>query len=74
MRLPTPRRLRNRTALEAIAHEFRGARGSDRDEILAAQRALRRAEKSYDRAIARAQRDIAIARAPAPIASAACAK
>jgi Bacterial PH domain len=69
MRLPTPRRLRNRRALEAMAHEFREARGSDRDEILAAQRALRRAEKFYDRAIARAERDVAIARAPAPIAA-----
>jgi hypothetical protein len=69
MRLPTPRRLRNRGALEAMAREFRGARGSDRDEILAAQGALRRAEKFYDRAIARAQRDVAIARAPEPIAA-----
>jgi hypothetical protein len=69
MRLPTPRRLRTRRALEAMAHEFREARGSDRDEILAAQRALRRAEKFYDRAIARAQRDLALARAPEPIAA-----
>jgi hypothetical protein len=69
MRLPTPRRLRNRSALEAMAHEFRGARGSDRDEILAARQALRRAEKFYDRAIARAQRDLAIARTPEPIAA-----
>jgi Bacterial PH domain len=69
MRLPTPRRLGNRSALDAMAHEFRGARGSDRDEILAARQALRRAEKFYDRAIARAQRDLAIARAPEPIAA-----
>jgi hypothetical protein len=69
MRLPIPRRLRNRNALEAIAHEFREARGSDRDEILAAQRALRRAERFFDRAITRAQRDVAIARAPEPIAA-----
>ena len=69
MKLPSPRRLRNSSALEAVAREFRRARGSDRDEILAAQRALRRAEKFYDRAVARAQRDVAIARAPEPIAA-----
>jgi hypothetical protein len=69
MKLPTPRRLRNRNALETVAHEFRRARGSDRDEILAAQRALRRAEKIYDRAVARAKRDVASARAPEPIAA-----
>jgi hypothetical protein len=69
MKLPSPRRLRNRSALEAVAHEVRRARGDDRDEIVAAQRALRRAEKFYDRAVARAERDVAIARAPEPIAA-----
>jgi Bacterial PH domain len=69
MKLPAPRRLRNRSALETVAHEFRRAHGSDRDEILAAQRALRRAEKFYDRAVVRAERDVAIARAPEPIAA-----
>ena len=69
MKLPTPRRLRNRNALEAVAHEVRRAGVSDRDEILAARRALRRAERFYDRAVARAERDVAIARAPEPIAA-----
>lgn len=69
MKLPAPRRLRHRSALEAAAHEVRGARGSDRDELLAARRALRRAEQSYDRAVARAERDVVVARAPEPIAA-----
>lgn len=69
MKLPTPRRLRNRNALEAVAHEVRQAGVSDRDEILAARRALRRAERFYDRAVARAERDVATARAPEPIAA-----
>jgi hypothetical protein len=69
MKLPTASRLRKRKTLEAAAREFRGARGTERDEILDAQRALRRAEKFYDRAVARAQRDLATARAPRPIAA-----
>jgi hypothetical protein len=69
MKLPTPRRLRNNSALEAVAHEFRQAGASDRDEILAARRALRRAQRFSDRAVARAERDVAIARAPEPIAA-----
>jgi hypothetical protein len=69
MKLPVPRRRRNRSALETVAHEFRRARGTDRDEILAAQRALRRAERFHDRAVARAERDVAMARAPEPIAA-----
>ena len=55
---------RKRRALETAARELRAAQGSDRDEILAARRALRQAEKFYDRAVARAQRDLNIARAP----------
>jgi hypothetical protein len=60
---------RKRRALETAARELRAAQGSDRDEILAARRALRQAEKFYDRAVARAQRDLNIARAPSPIAA-----
>jgi hypothetical protein len=60
---------RKRRALEVAAREFRTAPGSDRDEILAARRALRQAEKFYDRAVARAERDLHIARAPSPIAA-----
>jgi hypothetical protein len=67
MKLPAPRRLRNRRALQAAAREVRRASGSDGDEILAARRALRRAEKFHDRAVARAERDVALARAPEPI-------
>jgi hypothetical protein len=69
MKLPSPRRRRNTSALEAAAHEVRRTGGSDRDAILAAQRALRRAEKLYDRAVARAQREVTTARAPEPIAA-----
>ena len=36
---------RKRRALETAARELRAAQGSDRDEILAARRALRQAEK-----------------------------
>ena len=60
---------RKRRALETAAPGLRAAQTSDRDEILAAQRALRQAEKFYDRAVARAQRDLNIARAPSPIAA-----
>ena len=60
---------RKRRALETAARELRAAQGSDRDEILAARRALRQAEKFYDRAVARARRDLDIARAPSPIAA-----
>ena len=60
---------RKRRALETAARELRAAQGNDRDEILAARRALRQAEKFYDRAVARAQRDLNIARAPSPIAA-----
>ena len=60
---------RKRRALETAARELRAAPGSDRDEILAARRALRQAEKFYDRAVARAERDLNIARAPSPIAA-----
>jgi hypothetical protein len=54
-------------ALETVATELRGARGSDRDEILAARRALWKAEKEHDHAVARAERDVARARAPSPL-------
>jgi hypothetical protein len=60
-------RPRAHAALETAASEFRGARGTDRDEILAARRALWRAEKEHDRAVARAERDVARARAPSPL-------
>jgi hypothetical protein len=60
---------RQRRALEMAARELRAAQGNDRDEILAARRALRQAEKFYDRTVARAQRDLNIARAPIPIAA-----
>jgi hypothetical protein len=60
---------RKRRALETAAPGFRAAQGNDRDEILAARRALRQAEKFYDRTVARAQRDLNIARAPSPIAA-----
>jgi hypothetical protein len=60
---------RKQGALETAAPGLRAAQTSDRDEILAAQRALRQAEKFYDRAVARAQRDLNIARAPSPIAA-----
>ncbi|MEA2405204.1 MAG: Bacterial domain [Thermoleophilaceae bacterium] len=54
-------RLRKRKTLEAAARSFRDAQGAEHDEILAAQRALRRAEHQHDRAVARAERDLAIA-------------
>jgi hypothetical protein len=60
---------RKRRALETAAREVRVAQGSDRDEILAARRALRQAEKFYDRAVARAEHDLNIVRAPTPIAA-----
>jgi hypothetical protein len=63
------RRLRKRKALETAADELRDARGTDRDEIVAARRALWRAEKFHDRAVARAERDFALARAPTPLAA-----
>jgi hypothetical protein len=66
---PSAASRRKRTALETAARERREAQGSDRDEILAARRALRQAEKFYDRAVARAERDLNIARAPSPIAA-----
>jgi hypothetical protein len=62
-------RVRKRMTLEGAAREFREAQGSDRDEILAARRALRRAERTHDLAVERAERDVAIARAPSPIAA-----
>jgi Bacterial PH domain len=64
---PSAASRRKRRALETAARELRAAQGSDRDEILAARRALRQAEKFYDRAVARAQRDLNLARAPSPI-------
>jgi hypothetical protein len=62
-------RLRRREALEVAARELRAAQGTDRDEILAARRALQQAERVHDRAIDRAQHDAAVARAPNPIAA-----
>lgn len=62
-------RLGKRLTLDAAAREFRAAQGTDRDEMLAARRALRRAERTYDLAVDRAERDVAIARAPTPIAA-----
>jgi hypothetical protein len=62
-------RLRKRKTLEAAAREFREAQGTDRDEMLAARRALRQAERVHDRAVDRAANDVAIARAPTPIAA-----
>jgi Bacterial PH domain len=62
-------RLRKRTTLEAAAREFRAAQGTDRDEILAARRALRQAERTHDLAVDRAERDVALARAPNVIAA-----
>lgn len=61
--------LRKRKTLDAAAREFRAAQGTDRDEILAARRALRRAERTHDLAVDRAERDVAIARAPSLIAA-----
>ena len=69
MRASADSRHRKREALEAAAREVRAAQGTDRDEILAAQRALRQAERTYDLAVDRAQRDVALARAPTPIAA-----
>src|SRR5215218_3944044 len=69
MKPSTVSRLRKRKALETAATEFRDAQGTDRNEILAARRALWRAERSYDRALTRAERDLATARAPSPIAA-----
>ena len=60
---------RKRRARETAAPGLRAGQGSDRDEILAARRALRQAEKFYDRTVARAQRDLNLARAPSPIAA-----
>jgi hypothetical protein len=60
-------RQRTHAALETAASELREARGTDRDEILAARRALWRAEKEHDRAVARAERDVVKARAPSPL-------
>jgi hypothetical protein len=60
-------RPRRHHALETAADELREARGTDRDEILAARRALWKAEKAHDRAVTQAQRDIVKARAPSPI-------
>jgi hypothetical protein len=62
-------RLRKRKTLDAAALTFRDAQGTDRDEILAARRALRQAERTYDLAVDRAQRDVALARAPTPLAA-----
>jgi hypothetical protein len=62
-------RLRKRKTLDAAAQQFREAQGTDRDEILAARRALRQAERTHDLAVDRAERDVAIARAPSPIAA-----
>ena len=58
-----------RRAREPAAPGLRADQGRDRDEILAARRALRQAEKFYDRTVARAQRDLNVARAPIPIAA-----
>jgi hypothetical protein len=69
MRWSNPSRDRKHKVLEAAAQEFRRAQGTDRDELLGAQRALRRAERTYDLAVDRARRDVAVARAPTPIAA-----
>ena len=58
-----------RRAREPAAPGLRAGQGRDRDEILAARRALRQAERFYDRTVARAQRDLNVARAPIPIAA-----
>lgn len=69
MKRPAASRLHRREALEVAARELRAAQGTDRDEILAARRALRQAERTYDRAVDRAAHDVTIARAPSPIAA-----
>jgi hypothetical protein len=69
MKPPAASRLRRREALEVAARELRAAQGTDRDEILTARRALRLAERTYDRAVDRAAHDVALARAPDPIAA-----
>jgi Bacterial PH domain len=69
MRSSAASRLRKGKTLEGAAREFRAAQGTDRDEILAARRALRQAERLHDRAVDRAERDVAIARAPNVIAA-----
>jgi hypothetical protein len=69
MRPSAASRLRKRETLEAAARELRRAQGTDRDEITAARRALRQAEHMHDRAVDRAERDLAIARAPSPVAA-----
>ncbi len=60
---------RDRKAHETAARELRLAQERDRDEILTARRALRQAERFYDQAVERAQRDLHLARAPNPIAA-----
>jgi hypothetical protein len=60
---------RDRKAHETAARELRLAQERDRDEILTARRALRHAERFYDQAVERAQRDLHLARAPNPIAA-----
>lgn len=57
----------SREHLEAAAHEFRSARDEERDGILAARNALRRAEKAHDELVTDAAREVTIARAPAPL-------
>jgi hypothetical protein len=69
MRPSAASRHRKRESLEAAARELRRAQGTDRDEILAARHALRQAERMHDRAVDRAERDLAIARAPSPLAA-----
>lgn len=63
---PPPRK---REALEDAARAVREAQGTDRDEILGAQRTLRRAEKAHDRAVKAAEARLAAARSPHPIAA-----
>jgi hypothetical protein len=69
MKLSAASRRQRRARETTAARELRAAQASDLDEILAARRALRQAERFYDRAVARAQRDLNIARAPSPIAA-----
>jgi hypothetical protein len=69
MNQPEVSRAHKRRAVDTAAREFREARGSEHDEIVAARRALRAAERRHDHEVAEAERELGRARAPEVVAA-----
>ena len=60
---------RRRDAIEIAARPLRELQRSETDQIAAAQRALRRADREHERALRRARRDLRAARTARPLAA-----